>query len=271
MTDTQRQAYKIGGRAVRQVLAQRAPRTHRALERMQSSDVVVVRGSMDHVEWVLDALGLPYLGVDASRLRQVSLSPRQTVIVNCPGRVPAQAIAPIRRFVEQGGRLFTTDWALNLLEKAFPGNVRFNQRSTEDEVVPVRQVPRSHPLLEGVTGGPCNPQWWLEYASHPIQVLHPGVEVLLASWKLEERYGHDPVAVRFEHGRGDVVHMISHYYLQRTELRDARHRAGAEAWFSELGLVPDEELGELRLGELESAATSARFLANILADKARRG
>ena len=37
------------------------------------------------------------------------------------------------------------------------------------------------------------------------------------------------MAVLFPRGEGEVFHMISHYYLQRTEFRNARHRPRASA------------------------------------------
>ena len=49
-------------------------------------------------------------------------------------------------------------------------------------------------------------------------------KVLITSRELGEKYGERPVAVWFRWGEGDVFHMISHYYLQRTEERTARHR-----------------------------------------------
>ena len=40
------------------------------------------------------------------------------------------------------------------------------------------------------------------------------------------------MAVWFRWGEGDVFHMISHYYLQRTELRTERHASEAAAYFA---------------------------------------
>ena len=43
--------------------------------------------------------------------------------------------------------------------------------------------------------------------------------MLVRSEDLKRRYKHDPVIVSFEWGKGVVYHMISHFYLQRTETR----------------------------------------------------
>ena len=78
--------------------------------------------------------------------------------------------------------------------------------------------------------GQDDPQWWLEASSYPISVVDAErVKVLITSRELGEKYGERPVAVWFRWGEGDVFHMISHYYLQRTEERTARHRGKAEA------------------------------------------
>ena len=45
------------------------------------------------------------------------------------------------------------------------------------------------------------------------------------------------MAVWFRWGEGDVFHMISHYYLQRTELRTAAPRGAAASYFAEKGVA----------------------------------
>ena len=64
------------------------------------------------------------------------------------------------------------------------------------------------------------PVWWLEGSSYPIQILNKRkVKVLVRSEELKKRYKHDPVIISFEWGKGVVYHMISHFYLQRSETR----------------------------------------------------
>ena len=64
------------------------------------------------------------------------------------------------------------------------------------------------------------PVWWLEGSSYPIEVLDKKkVKVLVRSEELKRRYKHDPVIISFEWGKGVVYHMISHFYLQRSETR----------------------------------------------------
>lgn len=269
-TNPRRRAYQAGARMARERMAQQAPLDAAALGAIEAADVLVVPGSYDHVELVLEALGTPHTRLEAAELDRVRLRPEQLLVVNCPGNVSPRAIERIRGFVAGGGSLFTTDWALrHVLEPAFPGVLAYNERATGDEVVRVEVRDHDNPYLDGVMDGSDDPVWWLEGSSYPIRVLGEA-EVLIASRELGERYGEAPVAVMFRHGDGEVLHMISHYYLQRTELRTARHRVGAAAYATEKGVPASPDLDGLALGDVESAQTSARLLANVMAQKKRR-
>jgi hypothetical protein len=176
--------------------------------------VIVVRGSYDHVEDVLQLAGLPHRAIDVGRTR---LAPEQMLIVNCPGHVDAAGNDRIRAFVHASGSLVTTDWALeHVIEPAFPGVLRYNGRSTADEVVRIEIKSSDDAFLRGLFHEGNDPLWWLEGSSYPIEILDKErVRVLLTSREIERKYGEAPVAVSFDYGAGDVLHMISHYcYLQ---------------------------------------------------------
>jgi len=274
--ERRRRAYEVGGRHTRESIARDDPRTHEFLEQVQGSDIVVVRGQYDHVEWVLEALSLPHLAVEPHHLGGLELRPEQLLVVNCPGQVGAAAVGMIRSFVEAGGSLFTTDWALrHVLEPAFPGVVAFNRRPTADAVVRVEAAAHDNPFLKGVMDGADDPIWWLEASSYPIVVHDPArVKVLIRSRELQERWGEAPVALTFRAGEGEVFHMISHYYLQRTETRTRRHRMPAAAYAAEKGMTWDPvtaaRAADLTLGEVQAASSSARLFANVVSEKKRR-
>jgi len=271
-----RRSYEAGGRVARERMRQEAPEQAAALEEVEAGDIVVVRGTYDHVELVLDALHLPYNAVEPAAVGRLRLSPGQLVVVNCPGQIGRDGVAAVRRFVEAGGTLFTTDWALrHVVEPAFPGVIAYNGRPTGDEVVRIEVLDGCNRFLDGVLDGDDDPLWWLEASSYPIQVLDPArVQVLVRSRELADRHGEGAVAVLFGHGPGEVFHMISHYYLQRTELRSARHAAPAAAYAAEKQLqwIPGlaQSLAGLSLADVESAQSSARLFANVVADKKRR-
>lgn len=263
-------AYRAGARIARERIARDDPRAEAALRAVEAADVVVVPGCYDRVEQVLDALALPFTALPAAALARASLRPEQLLVLNCPGQLDAAALERVRDFVAAGGSLFTTDWALrHVIEPAFPGTIAWTGRETGDDVVGIEVRERENPFLRGVLDEGGDPQWWLERSSHPIRVLDPErVRVLIASRELGERYGEPAVAVIFRHGEGEVFHMISHYYLQRTELRSARHAQPASAFAAEQGvsLSGDElrQMAGLTLSDVESAASSARLFANVL-------
>ncbi|MEC8971089.1 MAG: hypothetical protein VX808_08075, partial [Actinomycetota bacterium] len=238
--------------------------------------IVVVEGRYDHVEFVLGALDLPYQAIKAGHLGRVHLRPEQLLVINCPGQLTAPEIVRVRDFVATGGTLFSTDWALrNVLEPAFPGFVEFNEHPTHDDVVRIDIIESDSPYLTGVLDSDDDPQWWLEGSSYPIRVLDKKqVRVLITSRELGEKYGEEPVAVVFNFGKGEVFHMISHYFLQRAEFRNTRHQKTAASYAADKGVPFDKPMADmasdLYLYEVEAAATSSRMFANIASEKKRR-
>jgi hypothetical protein len=274
--DQTQRAYNAGANIARSRMSTEDPLAAEALAAIQASDIVVVTGCYDHVERVLGALDVPYKAVGSGLLRQVRLRPDQMVVVNCPGNLTGPEIVQIRDFVAAGGTLFTTDWALrNVIEPAFPGYIEYNDNATTDDVVRIDVIDTNSPYLQGVLDSDDDPQWWLEGSSYPIRVIDADrVRVLIRSRELGEKYGEEPVAVVFEHGKGEVFHMISHYYLQRAELRNDRHAQTAESYAMSKGVDFStgmaDAVADIKLGEVEAAATSSRLIANILADKKLR-
>jgi hypothetical protein len=272
--DRQLRSYETGARWAKERMSRERPADAAALSRVTDSDIVVVRGVYDRVEQVLGALELPYVVVGPDDLPRLELRPEQLLVVNCPGHVPGRALPLVEAFVRGGGSLLTTDWALrHVIEPAFSGLLAYNERPTRDDVVRIELLTTENPLLAGVLESGDDPQWWLEGSSYPIRVLDPDrVEVLITSSEMAARYGEAAICVRFDWGEGEVLHMVSHYYLQRTELRSARHEQDAAAWAEEKGVsAPSPASEDLSLGEVEAAYSSTRFLANLVASKKRRG
>jgi hypothetical protein len=115
----------------------------------------------------------------------------------------------------------------------------------------------------------ADPVWWLEGSSYPIEILdNEKVNVLIRSKELGQKYGADPVVVRFAHGKGLVYHMISHFYLQRTETRDKKQSATAAEYFKDKNAgasnIVKAEASSVSYGEIQSANTSADFVSRII-------
>lgn len=141
---------------VRERLERENPENIAILDSVQDSDLVCVRGTFDHIHLVLEAIGVPFLHIDPAALNRVELKPEQTVYVNCPSSFPRDSAMKLQKFVESGGQLITTDWALKyVLEVAFPGMVRYSGNATGDEVVAVEIADQEDEIIKGGASVTC--------------------------------------------------------------------------------------------------------------------
>ena len=131
----------------------------------------------------------------------------------------------LRRFVERGGYLFTSDWGLMLAEKAFPGWVR-NGGNVGPRTVSIRPKAATSRLMEGVfyEAGTTTTlkkfQWEIDSQSYLIKVENPAVETLVDSADLQRC---PAVAVSFAPAGptgGKVLHILSHFKNQATKQGD---------------------------------------------------
>jgi len=264
------QAYKASSKIMEKRMGKERPMDLEILKKVSESSIIIVAGSYDRVETVLDMINVPYVLIQPEEVGQIELKPDQILIINCPGNIYEGALKNILTFVKQGGFLFTTDWALtNVLENIFPKFVKYNQRPTGDDCVAVQVVDKTNKFLEGLFKADEEPIWWLESSSYPIQILDKEkVKVLVTSREMEKKYGEAPIVITFDFGDGGtVLHMTSHYYLQRAELRTERHKKSAKDYVqSEMAFTDEEakemedDLNGLSLGEAESAYSTTQFI-----------
>jgi len=275
-SDAMKDAYKIAQELLKDRLKEVNPEALEEITSTDGADVLVVQGTYDFIEQVLSLAGVPFKLISPQSLSRAQLRPDQIVFINCPGEVEPAGLRKLERFVFSGGFLFTTDWALkHVLEKAFPGYVKYNQKPTTDEVVRVEVLDVEDPFLKSILGPNDDPQWWLEGSSYPIQIVDgQKIHVLVSSKEIKEKYGESPVFITFDYGEGKIYHMISHFYLQRSETRTKRHGANAEAYLDEKGIpdavrekYADMNIAGTSLGEVESAYTSAAMMNKIMYDK----
>lgn len=278
-SERMRRAYRVSGQALLEDLKERRPDDARVLESVRPAEVVAVRGSYDHCEQVLEATRVPFVAVEPAHAALVDWSRLEVLLVSCPGHLPRAALDRIGPWVRRGGYLLTTDWALkHVLEPLFPNTVRHNGRQTTDCVVRVESgAAVDDPLLAGFLEAERDPLWWLEGASFPIEVLDPErVRVLVRSKEVGQGWGADPVVVTFEEGQGTVVHLLSHLYLQRSDVRGARDARPAAEYFASTPLPADtaaclaDMAGDLRACELGSAGSKSRLLTNAILEQKRR-
>jgi len=271
-----KKAYRIAQELLKDRLKDVDPEAYKELKDIKEADVIVVGGSYDYIQNVLSMAGTPHILIEPHDLDHADLRPDQVLFINCPGKLSPLGLRKLKTFVSSGGFLFTTDWALKyVLEEAFPGYVRYNEKPTRDEVVRVEILDTDDPFLKSLLGPKDDPQWWLEGSSYPIQILDKDkVKVLVTSKEIEKKYGEAPVFITFDYGEGKIYHMISHFYLQRSETRTKRQKLSADKYFAEkeiaFSAMPKyEELGlkNASLGDVESAFTSSAMMSKIMYDK----
>jgi hypothetical protein len=274
MSDMQT-AYRVAALAVRQRFAEQHPDGLEVLNRISRDDVAAYSGSYDQVEGVLRCLGMPAtVDPDAAALKA------PIVFANCSGSYDRRLVDRLGQYVENGGWLVTSDWALGeLLQHAFPDTVRWTQQRTGDEVVSVE--PSLDSLWSEVVVLGADPQWWLEGSSYPIEVLDPEkVRIEAASHDLLARYAAPVVAVRFGWGKGQVFHTISHFWHKRSRTPGERYRGpctdfmkagmrlsdeGIEDVLRKAAIKPDT----LNFAMLQSAATATELVAQLYVHAAR--
>ncbi len=176
-------AYRIAQELLKDRLKEVNPEAYQELQDIKEADVIIIKGSYDYIENVLSMANTPHILVNPTEIERTSLRPDQVIFVNCPGKLSPLGLRKLKTFVSTGGFLFTTDWALkHVLEEAFPGYVRYNERATGDEVVRVEILDIDDPFLKSLLGPKDDPQWWLEGNSYPIQILDKEkVHVLVSS------------------------------------------------------------------------------------------
>jgi hypothetical protein len=280
MTDYEKmkKAYQASSKIMEKKMERERPQDLEVLKKVKESSIIIVAGTYDKVELVLDLIKVPYVLIHAYELDKIELSPDQMLIINCPGNdITSQSLKKIKIYVANGGFLFTTDWALlHVLEKIFPDYVKYNQRPTGDDCVRVEVVSKDNKFLKGLFEGDSDPIWWLESSSYPIQILdEKRVNVLVRSKEMAEKYGEAPIVILFDYEDGIVLHMTSHYYLQRAELRTKRHKMSAKEYaMNEIGLSEKEadfeELEGLSLGEAESAYSTTQFISNVIVEQQKK-
>ncbi len=272
-------AYNVSAKIMEKKMQKERPLDFDILKEVKDSSIIIVAGSYDKIELVLDLINVPYVLIEPNEFSQIDLNPDQILIINCPGTI-SEGLDKIRVFVKKGGFLFTTDWALlNILEKIFPEYVKYNQHPTGDDCVAVQVVDKTNKFLEGLFNDEADPIWWLESSSYPIQIVDEDkVNVLVTSKEMQEKYGEAPIVITFNYGdSGMVLHMTSHYFLQRSELRTKRHKSSAKSYaIDEMGLSATEaeemenDLDGLSLGEAESAYSTTQFISNVIVEQQKK-
>ena len=185
------------------------------LHAVDKAEVVIVTGSADHMEHVMRRAGAKFAVVSPEDLPDLPLRWQQILMVNCTAQMSAPARERVRRFVNAGGMLYTTDHAVHyLIEAIFPGTIRFNQRTTQQEIFPM-QVQGDRGLVAKIGDLGHEPRGQLAAGGMLFDVVDPKVAVLMRSPQVAARYHESgALGVRFRAGDGQVIHVTGHFFTQ---------------------------------------------------------
>lgn len=230
-------------------------------------DVIVIPGRGDHIERVLERLGIRFRLAPAGKVQDSRLHPGAILLVGCTGEIAPADVEAVRWFVRSGGALFSSCWSLTFtVQRSFPALVaKFPWRQeVMDNVfaVPTRDAVDS-PFLRGVFDGGVQPYYSL-VGSHLIQVLDPErVEVLLDSPSAATRHGCGDLAAWFRMGHGTVLDTANHFEEQGFSAASGLKKPIDRQAFAvnHMGLKPLQlrTLGEEKWWKSTSAASAEVF------------
>ena len=151
------------------------------------------------------------------------------IVFNCTNleaSVRGDAAKRLQALIAEGAYVFTSDWELaNVVVRAASGYVAQGKETAEHEFG-IRPAPgaESHPYMQDVF--PLSPYEWgqltwkIDAMSFCVRPMHKGVITLVQSDELKQTYGSDIVACTFRHGKGSVLHVLSHFDKQTDESGD---------------------------------------------------
>jgi hypothetical protein len=134
----------------------------------------------------------------------------------------------VRRFVQSGGYVFTSDWGLTILERAFPGTVKNGGNIGPRKVALRPRAGSKSALLDEVFySGPKagtvvskKVMWEVDSGSYMIKIEKPSVvEVLVETGDVSRNSG-VAVTISPERSSGKVLHILSHFQRQATQQGD---------------------------------------------------
>ena len=261
---TLKKAYESSAKIFEQVSMRTNPALAEQLRGIKEGEIIVVRGVHDHVEVLLDTMKLPYTLIDTEDIKNQNGA--RIMLVNCSSYGSSGDSVPkkyLQDFVGDGGRLVTTDWALSVVTTAFPKRLH-KVGKTNDDVVEIQCHTDIARRLVGLNYAQCHPKWWLE-SSSDVYSIENGVLPIITSEEMKEKYGEPYIAAGFSHGKGEVIHFISHLELQRTHLKTKEDKGTLDDFLKNMKVKKTVEMEDATVAELESAYSTLNTLAYLCA------
>jgi len=183
-------------------------------------DVLVFESRGDHIEHLLEHLGIEHRLTSSGRVTENGLDAAGVFVANCTGEMMPADVEHLQWFVRVGGYLFGSCWALHeTIERVAPGAVgRLQTNGDVLDDVYARPCVKDSAYLAGVFEEGVVPVYHLEGA-HLIDVREPEhVQVLVDSPECAERWGGGELACWFQLGHGVLLDSTNHFDLQGLEL-----------------------------------------------------
>nr|MDO8108796.1 hypothetical protein [Candidatus Sigynarchaeota archaeon] len=220
-------AYKLSAEIVCQEKKSLEGMEAKRWQKANKVTIIVIPGEYDTVEIVLDSLDLEYETRDPGDFDELALNNNDIVIINCPGKGFSDAgLATLKNHVAGGGLVITTDWALkHVVQRAFPGFIEHNGLETSTPFVDVRVTDTIVDYLKDLVAPGTTPRWWLEEGSYPIRILNSNVRRILTSQEMKSEYQDPTIACIIHFGKGQVMHMTSHLFLENAAPLDSEEKS----------------------------------------------
>lgn len=185
---------------------------------MSTTTILVSPAGYDDVKVVLGSLGGQFAAFDELQIKDINrlsdysfLAQYHHLFLNCHdffnSSIDEQIIAAIRRFVENGGALYASDWASTVLENAFGHTIIFKKRAGVAKTVNARV---SDPYLAQCIGSNI-PICFDLGKWDSIEKFSPSSDIYL--WD----EGRRPLAIGFRVGLGRVIFTSFHHHAQHNE------------------------------------------------------
>ncbi len=212
------------------------------LQETTDRSYLVVQGQYDRIEDVLGRMGLQNVDLhDGVPLTlnwaedlfqtQAIIDAYDVVFVNCGVEelefargLSANAVRNIRRYVEQGGSLYVSDWAYELIEQAFPEKIDFFGPDDEHDGAQVAiggayATRVIDPELAATVGETIDVDFQFQLGTVVSQVADDVTIYLEADMQYRKEVGGQvfadvltdtPITVGFRHGLGKVIYTSFH-------------------------------------------------------------
>jgi hypothetical protein len=272
---------RLGSQLIEQVWERMNPNELPKMRQYPEDRILVVRGSYDHIEKILNEAKVPYTGIknfpDKEDLQQGGkYSKSRVMFVNCDGcyhgafegkNLSGKNKSALINFVSQGGRMITTDWAQAVVKYLF-GKIWAKEDVTGDEVVKCKFSSDLAAKLSGITYGNAKPNWWLEESSDIIHYRsNSGIVELVESEELEKKYGSKHIAIGFQYGEGEVFHFVSHLIAQKLANYDKRDRECLSSFLDATKTkLRDADKSRLTFGEIQTTYTLMNTVLELCRD-----